>query len=372
MAVAVWLAAAGRMAAGMARWRGSGRRRRWLLPAAIAFGAPLALVACGDGAGDAGLVQPATVGPPAATGTVDGAAGAPPAPAGAGVRFGVAVEGADPGQLAEIEDRAGAEVGVVRVFARWDTQFPSSDHLALAGSGRRLHLSVRPRTDGGVVVPWADIAAATPGSDVFDRLQEWTRLAGSFGSELYFTLNHEPETGDSAPNGTAGEFVAAWRATVQLLRANGGEEVKTVLVLGRGPYADGTVAAWYPGDDVVDVVGVDLYNWYGCQGTDRPWAAPAELLQPAADFASARGKPLAIPEVASTEDPEDPTRKAGWIADLGEAVASPDLAERLEFVAWFSVHDDSWPDCAWEYDSSPASARALAALVTRFGSAGGS
>jgi hypothetical protein len=304
-------------------------------------------------------------------GPVRGVAGAP-ALGEVGVRFGVAVPGSSPGRLAAIEDLAGAEVGVVRVFARWDTDFPSPDHLALLESGRRrIHLSVRPRTDAGRVIAWSDIASARPGSDVYQRLDHWTRLAGSFGPDLYFTLNHEPDTADSASNGTADEFVAAWRRTVELLRGNGGDETKTVLVLGRGPYADGSVAAWYPGDDVVDVVGVDPYNWYDCQGTDRPWTEPGSLIQPALDFAAAHGKPLAIPEVASTEDPDDPDRKAGWITELGDVIAAPEVADHLEFAAWFSVHDATWPGCAWEYDSSPASARALADLVARFAPATG-
>jgi hypothetical protein len=283
----------------------------------------------------------------------------------------VAIGGGSPTRLAELEALAGAEVGVVRAFARWDTGFPSADHLRLLESGRRLHLSVRPRTDGGEVVPWAELASAPPGSDVYRQLDRWTRLVGSFGDQVYFTLNHEPETADSAANGTAADYVAAWRRTVELLRANGGEDTRTVLVLGRGPYADGSVAQWYPGDDVVDVIGVDVYNWFDCQGTDRPWLPPAELVEPALDFAVASGKPLAIPEIASTEDPDDPDRKARWIDDLGAVIASAGVAEHLELVAWFSVHDRSWPECEWEHDSSPASAAALARLIARFDSPSG-
>ena len=77
-----------------------------------------------------------------------------------------------------------------------------------------------------------------------------------------------------------------------------------------------------------------------------------------------------MPEVASTEDPTDPSRKGQWIRALADLMADPDTSQRVEFVAWFSVHDRSWPDCQWEYDSSPASTAAMAEAIARFAASG--
>jgi hypothetical protein len=287
--------------------------------------------------------------------------------AGTETRFGLAVSGADPAALAAIEERAGARVGIVRVFARWDTSFPNANHRALLDDGRLLHLSVRPRTDGGTVIPWADIAAAEPGSAVHTQMERWAGAVADHGSQIVFTLNHEPETAASEANGTAADFVAAWRSMVTLLRDQpGGAEVRTVLVLGRSAYADGSIDEWYPGDDVVDVIGVDLYNWYDCQGTTRPWTEPRILVLPAVEFAAAHDKALAMPEIASTEDPNRAGRKAEWIRQLGDYVASGSVDVPIEFLAWFSVHDRSWPDCLWEHDSSPSAETAISELITSF------
>ncbi len=279
------------------------------------------------------------------------------------VRFGMAVPGASLDKIEAVETSAGARLGVVRVFARWDSEFPSANHQALLGAGRSIHLSVRPRTDAGRVIRWAEIATAEPGSEIDQALNRWTSTVAAFGSQIYFTLNHEPETEASAGSGTPADYEAAWRHLVERLRANGGHDVKTVLVLGRGAYADGSAAQWYPGDDVVDVVGVDPYNWYDCQGQPRPWMGPAELIAPALAFAEIHHKPLAIPEIASTEDPADSLRKATWIVELAQTLASPAVADHLEFAAWFSVDDPSWPACQWRYDSSAASRQAMARVV---------
>lgn len=280
------------------------------------------------------------------------------------VRVGVAVDRGDPELVEQVELTAGVEVGIVRVFARWDTEFPSARHRALLDAGRTIHLSVRPRTDAGQVIPWADVAAAQPGTATHDQLVRWAEAVAAYGDQIYFTFNHEPETTQSEANGRAEDFVAAWRRTIEVLRAADGDEVRTVLVLGRGAFETGAIERWYPGDDVVDVVGVDPYNWYQCQGTNRPWTSPADLIAAALDFATAHHKPLAVPEIASTEDPDDPNRKADWIRELGSTLGSPEVAEHVEFVAWFDVHDPAWPDCRWAIDSTPASAAAFSTILT--------
>ena len=282
---------------------------------------------------------------------------------------------ADAAERARVEAETGVALPVVRVFARWDTPFPTADQEALLDTGRLVHLSVRPRTDDGRSIGWAEVAAARPGTIVGDELDRWARAVGvaaeraaAHGGRLYLTFNHEPETTDSAGHGTEADYRAAWRAVVARVRsAPGGATVRTVLVLSRGTFASGEAEVWWPGDDVVDVVGVDAYNWFDCQAAPgappRPWAAPAELLAPALAFARTHAKPLAVPEAASTEDPADPEAKAAWILDLARTLADPAVAPRIEYAAWFGGQDPSWPRCRWAWDSSPASGRAMAAAL---------
>lgn len=309
--------------------------------------------------------DPASTGPGGGSGAFDPGATLGPAPAPVAgsepVRFGMNVAGA--ASLQTVETAAGAHLGMIRVFARWDTPFPTAEQRRWLEAGRVLHLSIRPRTESGERIAWADIAAAQPGSPLYDQLDRWARTAARYGPQLYLTFNHEPETKASAGQGTPADFRAAWRKLVTQLRADGGDQVRTVLVLGRGPYADGSAAQWYPGDDVVDVVGVDAYNWYRCQGGPRPWTAPADLLAGALSFAVAHGKPLAVPEIASDEDPADPRAKARWILALATTLASPPMVGRVAFAAWFNTADPVWPACDWRYDSSPSSAQAMTAAV---------
>ncbi len=382
---------------------GWGRKRR--RPAAVVVAGALLVAGCGGStAGGAGGGTSTTV-PSAAGGVgwtaadgsivVGGEAGAPD-PAGqlGGPRpdrvapLGMA---ADADERRRVESATGVALPVVRVFARWDSPFPTADQQALLDAGRIIHLSVRPRTDGGRRIGWAEVAAAgpggepgsaasarpggEPGDEVGDQLDRWALAIGAAaeraaasGGRLYLTFNHEPEAADSEGHGTPADYRAAWRAVVARVRlVPGGADMRTVLVLNRGTFASGEADAWWPGDDVVDVVGVDAYNWFDCQAAPgapgRPWTAPADLLAPALVFARAHAKPLAVPEIASTEDPADPSAKATWVLDLARTLADPAVAPDIEYAAWFPGHDPAWPRCRWAWDSTPASARAMASAL---------
>lgn len=113
---------------------------------------------------------------------------------------------------------------------------------------------------------------------------------------------------------SATEYVAAYRTVVAAMRA-----VSPAFRFCWNPVA-GTTGMWavagrtwddtYPGDDVVDVVGVDCYDY----GSDMPG-----IIAPVAPFAAAHGKPVALCEWGllhadgtATDDPAYITAMAAW------------------------------------------------------------
>ncbi len=286
-----------------------------------------------------------------------------------GPLIGIAVPGGRASEVRDVEVVTGSTFDLIRTFARWTDDFPNEDTQALIDANRRLHVSIRPVAADGEVVPWADLATAQPGDARYDELVDWIDRVVALGPGTYFTINHEPETADSRANGSSEDFVAMWRRTVELLRERGGDEIRTVWTMTNGAFSDGRAAEWYPGDDVVDVVGADVYNWHTCQGTNRPWVELDVLMGPALDFAASHAKPLAMPELASVEDREDPERKAVWIRNATQALLTPSLADRVEFAIWFDVTapGGTWPNCIWDHDSSPASLEAFTDFTAALG-----
>jgi hypothetical protein len=99
---------------------------------------------------------------------------------------------------------------------------------------------------------------------------------------------------------------------------------------------------YYPGDDYVDWVGLDGYNWGDGSGNGYGyWVGFNELFAPQLTDLQQRypDKLQMIPEIASVEDPSDPNRKANFIRDAFQASFS---FQNLRYIIW--VHDDTFVD----------------------------
>jgi len=287
-----------------------------------------------------------------------------------GPLFGIAVPKGRIETIEAIEASAGSRFHLVRVFTRWEDDLATdTDIAAIQAGGRAVHLSVRPTRNDGTPIPWSDIAMASEGSALHDEMVAWADAVVALGPDLRFTFNHEPETKESAPSGQALEYREAWRRMVELIRERGGENTTMVWTVGREALTGTEGSEWYPGDDVVDVIGADLYNWYTCQGTDRPWTSFETLIEPAIEFAEARAKPLAVPEFASAADPDDLDRRAGWmdaaVDTMIELVDDPNRTVELDYVAWFDVTAPGGtnPDCQWEHTTDDETSNGFMRMI---------
>jgi hypothetical protein len=150
------------------------------------------------------------------------------------------------------------------------------------------------------------------------------------------------------------EFVRVWHHLRDRVRAAGAHRVRWVFSPHAGSYPD-TVAngveAYYPGDDAVDLVGIDAYNWSGVtEGV--PWTSLASLVAPTLDrVRRVSGRPVFVAETACPPDP----RRAAWIESAWDFVRR----ERLRGLVWF--HADK--ECDWRVADDPNAARALAGGV---------
>jgi hypothetical protein len=218
----------------------------------------------------------------------------------------------------------------------------STDHARLPSfakaSGRtRPALYGRWTTPGGPVQPVLDDAARsglTPivhwnlpmdGQQVTSGrrdgyLRAQAAAIRAYGRPVFVRPSWEFNTGVypqwSPPAVPPEQYVASWRHVAEIFADV--DNVAFVWCPGTWPSPDGRRAAdWWPGDDVVDWVGLDAY----------PQSAPADYLlhgsdgmEDAAAFAVAHGKPLMLAE---------------WAPDL----PNPDTAEPVDLVLdWAEAH----------------------------------
>jgi len=176
--------------------------------------------------------------------------------------------------------------------------------------------------------------------------------ARAFGAPLFLGFAHEPEN-DLTPQA----FIAAW----QVLGAYCPRNARTVMVLMAATYAAGNADVWYPGDDAVDVVGADGYDWAGARtdkggdGYSKPGASHrsfAKIFEPVEAFAARHGKPIAVGEFGTPDDHDGPQRKADWLAEAGAHLR----ATPAYVAATYFQHSSKTGDakCTWSLDTPEA------------------
>jgi len=227
--------------------------RRLLPVAAVAIGASAAL----SFAGTANAAETATAAKPKCT--VD----AKLVPS-CGVLWGAAAGGFSSAPrdtaLKTFEAKSGRTAAIFHTYHKGDEQFPTKAEIAMtADPARPRTLMLNWKVAYGTT--WAKVAAGAQDARI-DR--EAAYLKKNFTKPFFLVLHHEPENNVN-PKKTSGmtakDFAAMYRHTILRLRAQGVKNaVSTIAYMNYEKWND---SPWwfdlYPGDDVIDWIGVDSY-----------------------------------------------------------------------------------------------------------------
>lgn len=301
-------------------------------------------------------VVPGVVRPPVASAagprSAASAVALPPTPPGKGLLYGAhepsTSQLTQPQAVVALESRIGRTTGIDRSYTYWDDVQPSSVVTQDLALGRVPLLSILPRTRSGVIVPWADIASGA--ADVAIRRQA-TSLAALPGGVI-LAMHHEPDI--ATGYGASTDYVAAYRHYVSVFRSVGATNVVFAWILTPRTFKT-TADAWYPGDDVVDWIGTDSYNFGACKSGVTGWTSLQSSASAFYQWGSAHGKPLVLAEYGSAADPADTGRRAQWLRDADTTFQGwPNLRAVLYF--------DSIGTCDWRLSSDESASTAFREL----------
>jgi hypothetical protein len=262
------------------------------------------------------------------------------------------------------QTKVGRTLGATRDFLSWDSPFPTAYETGLAAQGTTILLSVASRRLNGTGIPWASVAAAQPGDQLYSDMVSWADRVRNFGVPMYVTFQHEPEAAANLDLGTNTQFIAAWQNWVTIFRAEGATNVKFMWITTAYAHQLGAkdrrqAVKWYPGDAYVDAIATDAYNWFSCRATVKnPWNSLAQLISGQVAFGAAHPtKELWLAEFASVEDPATPGRKAQWISDAEALFKQPAYAG-FKGVLYFDLNKA----CDWRVETVPSTLAAFAAM----------
>src|SRR3954451_13424740 len=252
--------------------------------------------------------------------------------------------------LTSFESLVGREIAIERVYYFWDQAWPTADDAWTRDAGSIPFISWNAARTDGTKAKWADIASGVYDSVIQARAADLI----AFGGPVIFSFHHEPD-GDVAA-GTPAEFVAAFRHIHAVFDAAGVTNVTYAWTMTAWSFRSSQAASYYPGDDVVDVIASDGYNWYTCPGVSGPWRSFTNIFAPFHTFGQQHGKPMIVAEWGGREDPATPGRKATWIDE-----ASTQLKEWSDIVG--VLYYDADKGCARWVDTSPSSLASFQAMA---------
>lgn len=279
------------------------------------------------------------------------------------------------------------DIADVRVFDRWiDEALDAVVTFVPAGlpAARRRRFfadTLTPIWDAGYlpVVTWEpflleDAAEESPVRALRNRdlLREWAAVVsrwvdnpGGPRRPLVFRPAHEMN-GDWYP-WSAGQgvsetaYVALWDALREAFSEFGtaGDYITWLWCANAESTTEASLSAYYPGDNAVDWVGVDGYNW----GDSQPWSSwqsPTDIFEDAfARVRSISGRPLVVPEFACSSVVAagcSPARKSVWITDAFECFEQHDV----RLAGWFNqTKETDWSVCSRSLDSPAPVKRTL-------------
>lgn len=192
-----------------------------------------------------------------------------------------------------------------------------------------------------------------------EYIRSWARGAKSVGTPLVLRFAHEqttrPGTRDWYPwQGDPGGYRAAFRHIVGIFREEGARQV---YFLWSAMWLDQEwVPQYYPGDDVVDIIGTTVLNHGTVPRLNwARWATFEELFDQQYRAAEQWGKPVMVTELASAEQGGS---KAQWLRDCFRLLETRYPLVRGALLLEVT-RDREWSDINWSIASSQESLKAF-------------
>ncbi len=267
---------------------------------------------------------------------------------------------ANMGFIRKFEKDSGKKPAMIMWYQDWSCKFPKDACDNAWAYGAVPHIVWEPWY-------WGDMETIKLDNinrgEFDDYIKSWAEAIKAWGNPIFLRVGHEFNI-DGYPWGVINndkdpkKYIKAYRRVVDIFKKEGVSNVKWVWCFMNFSYPDepwNDYEAAYPGDDYVDWIGIDGYNW----GTTQTWSDWQSFQYLFRDQMRRMRKlhptkPIMVAEFASTEKGGD---KAVWTKKIPQflKVSMKDIAA----IIWFDIRKET----DWRIKSSEGSLKAFKQIM---------
>ncbi len=238
----------------------------------------------------------------------------------------------------QLEADAGRQYDIGHVFHAWDKAIPTEDDLMHLEDGRILMISWN-GTDT------KEIASGSHDDWIRQQAQSVKDLEQPLLLRWFWEMDGNRKRGlvHSGP-----DYVAAWIHVRSIFDDVGADNAQFVWCPNEFLFwNNGDPEPWYPGDEHVDWLCADGYNWADTTASDE-WVHFDHMFEDFIAWAGPRNKPIVIGETGSNEAEEG--EKGDWLRSLPQIIQN-ELPE-VDAVVYFDKDFRSAGHADWRVDTS--------------------
>jgi beta-mannanase len=208
----------------------------------------------------------------------------------------------------------------------------------------------------GVNQPQYKLSNITAGN--FDAyFRKFAQDSKAWGKPFYFRFAHEMNGNwypwaESVNGNKSGDYAKAWKHVVDIFRAEGATNAKFVWCPNVNYQGSTPLSGLFPGDNYVDYVCMDGYNWGDTNGGFQSFTNLFSSTYN--NITTISSKDVIIGEMASAEQGGS---KSNWITDA--YTKAIDAFPKIKLITWFNQNKEK----DWRIESSTTSQNAFKAAV---------
>ncbi|HLL60317.1 MAG TPA: glycosyl hydrolase [Candidatus Nitrosocosmicus sp.] len=266
------------------------------------------------------------------------------------IKLGVAVENYsnNDNALVDIERKLSYPISTISIFIQFGNPYNNQlniEKLTYAKSNnKKLLIAWEPWNPNEGNKQTIDYLKGINNGDFDLYIHNFARSIRDYTSPVTLRFGHEMN-GDWYPWGKRPqEYINAYRRIHNIFNQEQVSNIQFMWSINASPLTN--IDSYYPGNDIVDQIGIDGFNFGTTQPTST-WASFKQIFYPSYQHIVSRyPKPIIISETASTEIGGD---KAEWIKTMLEDLTL--TFPKVEEIIWFNILKEA----DWRIDSSEKS-----------------